>query len=240
MLATAYDLRTAARAAGIAAIAAAVALIVIAATDEGGPWALRFGMLSALAPVAGTLGTLGAIRLAAARGELRALAALGADPLRAGAGAAAGGALVGVLGPAGAALGLGDLAALFPRPLAARRWLVDGDGLREPSLGIRVGAHGVLSIEAPQPAAGSTLAASALPLAVAMLAAAAIACPVWIAATEGGSPWRRAAVGGAAIVAAIGSFQAVAAGRAAPVVLLTAPLVLLIDALITRYRARAT
>src|SRR5262245_23971682 len=144
MMGTAYDRRTGARAAGIAAIAALVAALVLVATDEGGPWALRLGMLAALLPVAGTLGALGAIRVAAARGELRALAAIGVDPWRVSAGAVAGGASVGVLGPLAAALGVGDLAALFPRPVAARRWLVDGDGLRELALGVRVGARGVL------------------------------------------------------------------------------------------------
>jgi hypothetical protein len=233
---TAYDRRLGARAAGIAALALAVALIVIAATDEGGPWSLRLGMLAALAPVAGALGTLGAARLAAARGEVRALAALGVTPGRAAAGAAVGGALVGVLGPVAASLGIGDLSALFPRPALARRWAVDGDGLRELSLGLRVGPHAAITISAPGASPAGALPGSAAAFAVAALAAAAVACPVWIAA--GGPSWRRAAAFAAAVVAAIGAFQAVAAGRLPPVVLLAAPALLLIDAAIARYRAR--
>src|SRR5438067_373060 len=71
---TAYDRRLAARAAGIAGLAEMVALLVIVATDEGGPWALRLGIAAALAPVAGTMGALGAMRIAEGRGEVRALA----------------------------------------------------------------------------------------------------------------------------------------------------------------------
>ncbi|MFT3770887.1 MAG: hypothetical protein QM820_36170 [Minicystis sp.] len=235
---TAYDRRTGARAAGMTAIALAVAAIVIVATDEGGPWTLRLGMLAALSPVAGTLGTLGATRVAAARGELRALAATGVDPWRATAGAAAGGALLGLVGPLVAALGIGDLGALFPRPVAARRWIVDGDGLREIALGLRLGARGVLSLSAPLPGAAGALPAAAPLLAVGALAAAAIVCPVWVAA-GGGSGWRRAAVGVAAGVAAVAAFQAVAAGRLSAAALLVAPLVLLIDAAAARYRSRA-
>ncbi|APR78340.1 Hypothetical protein A7982_03687 [Minicystis rosea] len=235
---TAYDLRTGARAAGIAVIALAVATIVTAATDEGGPWSLRLGMLAALSPLAGLLGTLGAMRVAAGRGELRALSAIGVDPWRAMAGAMAGGAVVGLVGPAGAALGIGDLAALFPRPAAARHWVVDGDGLRELTLGIRVGAHGILSLETPLPSAGSGLPPSAPALAIGALAVAAVVGPAWVVAAGGSTRWR-AVAGVVAVVAALASFQAVAAGRLSPVTLLTAPLVLLIDAAAARYRARA-
>jgi hypothetical protein len=235
---TAYDRRLGARAAGIAAIAVAVTLLVIVATDEGGPWALRLGMLAALAPVAGTLGTLGAARLAAARGEVRALAAIGVTPERAAAGAVTGGALVGVTGPAAAAIGIGDLAALFPRPALGRHRIADGDGLRELALGIRVGPHGAVTLGAPVASTAVALPGSATAFAIAALAAAAVVCPVWIAAA-GGPPLRRGAVFTAAVVAAIGAFQAVAAGRLPPAALTAAPLVLLIDVAAARYRARA-
>ena len=108
----AHDRSLAARAAAIAAIALAVAMLVTVATDEGGPWARRVGMLAALAPAAGALGAALTIRLSAARGELRALAALGVDPARAGMGAAAGGALLG-------APGLGKSASRSPPPSSA-------------------------------------------------------------------------------------------------------------------------
>lgn len=232
---TAFDRLLGARAAGIAALAAALALLVVAATDEGGPWRLRLGMLAALAPAAGALGTLAAVRLASLRGEMRALAAIGADPLRAAAGAAGAGALVGAIGPALLALGIGDVAALFPRVAASRRWIADGDGLREIGLGIRVGPGGALTLGP----AGAEIAAPPGALSASLsLGAAAIAAPLWIAATEGRSARRRAAPAAIAVVATIAAFQGIAAGRLPAVALGLGPLVLLIDAAASRYGAR--
>ena len=239
---TAHDRHMASLAAGIAAIALGVAILVIAATDEGGPWSLRLGLAAALGPVAGTLGAVGAMRLAGARGELRALAAVGVEPLRAVRGAVAGGVAMGLLGPLAAASGLSNLAALFPRPAGARRWIVDGAGLHETTLGLRVGPHGLFAVETsstPTPPWGA-LPGSAAAFAVAALAGAAIVCPLWFAAAEGSSPGRRAAVGALGVMGAIAAFQLVAAGRVPPAALLAAPLGLLIDVAAARYGARRT
>jgi hypothetical protein len=233
---TAFDRRLAARAAGLAALALAVAALVIAATDEGGPWSLRLGMLSALAPVAGTMGTLAALSLSAARGELRALAAIGVAPGRASAGAVTGGVMVGLAGPTAAGIGLGDLAALFPRPPVAHRWIVDGDGLRELGLGVRVGARGALALDPPHPASAGALPPAAVLGAVVMLAAAALVCPAWAAGQ--GPARRRAAVAVAAVALSVGAFQGVAAGRLPAAALLAAPLLLLLDGAAARYGAR--
>lgn len=216
----------------------AVALLVVVATDEGAAWSVRVGMLSAIAPVAGGLGAFATVRIAAARGELRALAAIGVDPVRATAGAAAGGVLSGVLGPLVAALGAADLGGLFPRAGDARTWIPDAGGMLEPTLGVRVAAGGVLSLVTPSRLADTTLPASAAPLAVAVLAALAVIAPLWIIAAEATSPWRRTAVLVAAAVLAIGGFQGVAAGRAPPMILVAAPLLLFLDAALARYRPR--
>src|SRR3954462_6680515 len=96
---SAWDRLLARRAVVLAGIVALFTLLIIAATDEGAPFAQRLGMAAALAPIAGAVGALGALRLAKGRGELRALAALGADPVRAARGAIAGGALLAALGP---------------------------------------------------------------------------------------------------------------------------------------------
>lgn len=238
IIGAAHDLRLGARAAAVAVVALAVALLVIAATDEGAAWPLRLGMLSAIAPVAGALGALAVVRLAAARGEIRALAAIGVDPMRAALGAATGGAIVGALGPVMAALGAGDLGALFPRSGIARTWIADAGGMREPTLGVLVHADGSIALVPPSRAADTALHASAMPIALATLAALAIVAPLWIIAAEGTSPWRRAGVLGVTVVLAIGAFQAVAAGRAPPWILLVAPFVLFLDAARARYRAR--
>jgi hypothetical protein len=233
----AYDRSLCLRAAAVAALASLVTLLVVAATDAGEPWAARLGMTSALAPLSGALGTLAAVRLAAARGELRALQSLGVEPARSVLGAIAGGIAAGIAGPLAAAAGLADLAQLFPRPLAARSWITDDAGiLHEITLGLRVGPGGALALEAPR-AVVAALPAGAAALAIVALALAAIVCPVWIAAV-GVSPVRRAGVGAAAVGAAIAAFQGVAAGRVPAALLVVAPLVLLSDATIARRSAR--
>lgn len=232
MLSSAWDRGLGLRAASLAAIAALVTVIVIAATDEGGPWSVRLGMAAALAPIAGALGATGALGIAAGRGELRALAAIGVDPSRASFGAVLGGAAVGLAGAAAAASRYADLAALFPRPAAARVWMIEGGGLREATLGLAVDASGALSLGVPAASAQSGLPIATGPFAVATIAIAALACPAWVAAKGSGGAARRAIVGAAAIVAGIAAFQAVAAGRAPAAALLAAPAALIVDLLI--------
>src|SRR5262245_29653924 len=116
-------------------VAVLVTCVVVTTTDEGAPWARRIGMIVALVPVAAALGTFAAGRVARARGELSALAAVGVAPLRARRGAVLGGVVLGLAGPAVAASPRVDLDALFPAPLAARAWSFDGSALREEALG---------------------------------------------------------------------------------------------------------
>lgn len=230
---TAWDRALARRAAGIAGVAAVVSLLVVAATDGGGAWPLRLGMTSALAPLCGALGALAATRIAAARGELRALAAIGAEPGRAVLGAALGGSAVGLLGPVIAASGLANLASLFPQPAAVRTWVVEGNGLHEVTLGLHVGPHGSLALEAPR-AVAAALPAGAGAFTLVALAMAALACPGWLAAVPSPAS-RRAAVGAAAVAMAIAAFQGVAAGRVPAVALVAGPGVLVVDAVLGRW-----
>jgi hypothetical protein len=234
--ASSWDLCLARRAAALGAVTAATALLVVAATDAGGPWSQRLGMTAALTPLCGALGTLAAVRVAAGRGELRALAAVGASPGRVVRGAAFGGSAVGLLGVLVAASGVADLSALFPRPAAARIWAADADGLHELTMGLHVGAHGELAMEAPR-AASMGLPAGATLFAVVALVVATVACPAWLAAPVT-TVRRRLGVGGAAVGVAIVAFQAVAAGRMPALTLVAAPLVLLGDLAITGYSTR--
>lgn len=242
-MSSAWDRRLAARALAIAGVTALVALVVIVTTDNGASWARRVAMWGAVAPVAGALGTVGAVRLAEARGELRALEALGEDPLRAVLGAIAGGTLIGLAGSSLTALPWADLTALFPREATARVWVVEGSGaMREETLGIRVLAGGGLSVLggsagwSSRSTFSSALAPGAASATAAALALAALACPVWSAVYS--RPLRKALVGFGALALLIGAFQVVAAHRAWPPVLLAAPLVLLADAVVARYLAR--
>jgi hypothetical protein len=235
----AYDRSLARRAAAIAGASTLVAGVVVAATDMGGPWSQRLGMTAALAPLCGAVGTLATLRIAAARGEVQALAAVGVEPARAVLGAVAGGSAVGLLGALVAASGLADLDPLFPRPPAARIWVAEGGALHELTLGLRAGAHGALAFEAPR-AAVAALPGGAATFTILALAVAALACPAWIAALPGATPARRALVAAVALLAAIVAFQGVAASRLPALTLVLAPLVLLGDAALARHLARGT
>jgi hypothetical protein len=243
-MSSAWDRKLALRAAALAGITALFTLLIIAATDEGAPFTRRLGMASALGPIAGAVGALAAIRIAAGRGELRALAAIGVEPARAVRGAILGGVLLAAIGPALAASGVADLGGLFPRPAAARVWIADEDGMTELTQGLRIERGGAVARvaatggEAPALPAGSTV------LTVIALAIAAAGVPLWTAAAAawGGSAGPaarlRVVVGVAALVLAIVAFQAVAAGRLPAAALVGAPLILFLDGAAARYRAR--
>jgi hypothetical protein len=225
------------RAAAVAGVCALVALLVVASTDAGGPWSQRLGMTAALAPLCGAMGTFTAARVAAARGELRALAAIGVEPVRAVLGAVAGGCAAGLLGALVAASGRAELDPLFPRPLAARTWVAEGGALHEIALGLRVGVDGELALEAPR-AAVAALPAGVTTFTIVALAVAAFACPAWIAAPPAASPARRAGVGAVSAGVAIAAFQGVAAAHLPVAALVVAPLILLSDVVIARYLGR--
>jgi hypothetical protein len=223
------------RAAAIAAVAALVVLLVVAATDAGGPWSSRLGMTAALSPLVGALGASWAVRIARARGELLALAAVGADPGRAIFGAVLGGTAIGAIGALVASSGYADTSGLFPQ-VAARVFLPEGAGLYEPTLGLHLGPGGALSIEAGREAAAGLSAGTEAFTRVA-LAAAALACPAWVVEPQL-SLARRVSVGAGALAAAIVVFQGVAAHRFPPPLLLLAPLLLLTDVALARYGSR--
>ncbi|HEY4119790.1 MAG TPA: hypothetical protein VGM56_18110, partial [Byssovorax sp.] len=107
-----FDRRIAARAAGYAALAGALALLVVAATDPLSSWRQRIGLAGALLPAAGAVGAFVAITRARRLGEVRALGAVGVSAARVAAGAVVGGALVGLAAPAITASGVVDLGAL--------------------------------------------------------------------------------------------------------------------------------
>src|SRR5437879_4797490 len=81
MTLTTWDTRVAARALVLGALAFAVAWLVTATTDEGGvAWGVRAGRTLPIAPVCAALGTAIALAHLRARGEVRALEALGRAP----------------------------------------------------------------------------------------------------------------------------------------------------------------
>ncbi len=250
----AWDAALARRAAAVGLVTAAASLFIVAATDDGAPWPRRLAMWAALLPIAGAIGAAAAVRLAASRGELRALEALGVEPARVVLGAGAGGMAIAALGPALAASRWSDLAALFPRPVVGRTWVADGAGLVEATLGVRASPGGGLALTGSTGAGvgglEGPLPPGALGAAVATLVAAALVVPVWAALNAGGRPtgapaapaggaMRRALVGLASVLSVIIAFQAVASGRLPAWVLAVGPLIPLVDLAAARYRAAA-
>jgi hypothetical protein len=235
----AWDRRLAARAVAIAAIAATVTLVIVAATDDGAPWPRRLAMWAALAPVAGALGSAGAIRIARSRGEARALLALGVEPSRLALGAVLGGVALALLGAALAASGWADLAALFPRPAVARVWAPDGaGGMREATLGILVGPGGAISRTGVDPSGLAGLPPNAGLAAVIAVGLGALGAPPWASLEL--PRLRKLVVALISVVALIIGFQAVAAGRTTPLVLVLSPMALLIEIGIAWARRRAS
>lgn len=233
---TAWDRSLARRASAFAGLGALLLLLIVATTDEGAPLRQRLGMVAALLPLAGALATGATIRLAAARGELRALAALGVDPVRLVRGAVVGGALVALLGAGLAASGVAELGGLFPRPTAVLRWQAEGQGMRELGQGLGLAPGGVLSRAAPMDPGVHALPPRVLPWTVWTIVLSALAGPLWTGAPGLGP--RRLAAGLLAVLGAVVAFQAVAAARLPPAALLAAPLILLIDGALARYLAR--
>jgi len=235
-LLSAYDRNLARRALGIAALVACVVLLVVTATDEGGGFAKRAALCAALAPAAGAIGALAASRIARARGESRALEALGAAPSRVLLGAALGGMIVAAVGPALVFGSVADLEPLFPRPAAPSVWIAEADGgMRDLTRGVRLGPGGALEVAARSPEASETAPIGERRVAVgAALGILALAAPL-VATREGGSSGR-AAFAALLVVAMIAAFQLVAAGRATAFVVCVPPLVLLAYTLVSRYR----
>ena len=241
-MSSAWDRRLARRAAAIAGITALFTLLIIAATDEGAPFARRLGMAAALGPIAGAVGALAAIRIAAGRGELRALAAIGVDPERSARGAIVGGVILAALGPALAASGVADLGGLFPRPAAAHVWIASDGGMTEVTQGLRIDRGGAVARVAATGGEPPGLPAGSTVFTVIALAIAAAGVPLWTAAAAAWGAGKVAAirglVGGIALVLAIVAFQAVAAGRLPAAALVGSPLILFLDGAAARYRAR--
>ncbi len=226
---TRWDAILFARAVGMAVVALAVALLVTAATDEGGvSWLGRVARTLPLTPLCCALGAWVALAPTLVRGEALALQALGRSPAQIGAAAVAGAGLVALV--VACAIGTDravDVTGFYPlitHP-SAWRW-VDGNFVDD-ARGLRVLADGALESfgtvhrvagDSPVPPHGRAAAALAM-------VAAGIALPMLVAQAvllgsdgvrQGPAPRGRRWVVVASAVAVIGSvlfFQAAAARR---------------------------
>jgi hypothetical protein len=245
---TRWDARVLVRAALVATLALAVAWLVTAATDEGGVgWGERAGRTLPLTPVCAAIGAWIALQPVRARGEARALEALGRSRVQLAAGAVVGGAMVALV----AAIAIGslrrvDVAGFYPMATRQSAWRWDGQGFVDGVRGLRVSADGAVQRTVPTAA---TLA-SAIPVhgraaAALTTALAGVALPLLLAhALLGRSPGNRLRredatallASGASVAVSVVLFQA-AAARALPAMLAVVPPVALLGFAIRRYRS---
>jgi hypothetical protein len=233
---TPFDWQMARRASVLAAILSLAMVAVVVSTDEQSvSWAARLGRLAPLLAVAGGLGAFVTMEQARARGEVRAIMALGVAPLRACAGAAVGGTWVALVGPGMVLRKSVDLGPLFPRAEAGTEVFrtLDARTVIETSRGVILHADGMLAplaehapsmLSSTQPRLGTFLALLVLALAV----------PIWSALRC--RPGRRIVMGALAMLGCMLVFHLVAAGRAPAWTLPLAPLVLLVEAVNLGYR----
>ncbi len=143
---THWDAVVFARAAAVAALALVLAWLVTAATDEGGvAWGERAGRTLPLTPICAAIGAWGALAPVRARGEARALEALGRNRGQIAAAAIAGGAAVALV--ASIAVGMVrtvDVAGFYPTAVRTSPWQWQNRAFVNRTLGLQVDADGTL------------------------------------------------------------------------------------------------
>jgi hypothetical protein len=241
---TAYDSRTAARAAAAAVLLLVVSWLVTASTDEGGlGWAVRAGRVLPLAPACSALATWLALARARARGEVHALQALGRSPWQCAAPAIGGASGVALLCATAVLLVHAiDVQGFFPAAPRAAEYRYEDHAFVDAAGGVRIEANGDILPGTREP--GSAPRSGAAPgvppggriAAALVLAVAGIAFPMASARLDPGARGaRRRSASGARTAAALGTtavtsvllFHAAAAGRTSPLLSAIPPLVLL-------------
>jgi hypothetical protein len=251
MRATRWDALLFARAVGMALVALGVALLVTAATDEGGvSWLGRAARTIPLAPVCSALGAWVALAPTIVRGEAVAVQALGRSPAQVGAGAVAGAAFVALA--MACAVGTSraiDVTGFYPLVTHPSVWTWRDGNFVDDRRGLRVHADGELEKIEPvaQPAETSPVPRHGRAAAAVAMATAGLALPMLVAQTvlssrdgdrQGARPPRRLLVVAACAAAVVGSvllFQA-AAARRVPALMGSLPPVVLLAFAARRYK----
>lgn len=178
---TAFDRMLGQRASGYGVLGAALALALMRLTEEPlTTWPQRLARLCMFAPAIAAVAAALTLAQARAGGELRALAALGASPLRAARGPSVFAWGVGLAAVALVASPWVDVGALFPAVHPSAHWTPDAHGFRELHQGVSIDRAGALSFLP----AGRAPALSARPHGLAAALAVgplALVLPVWVA-----------------------------------------------------------
>ena len=254
--ATRWDFVVLSRAAGVTLLVLALAWLIAAASDEGGiAWSERAGRVLPFAPFCGAIGVWAALGPVRARGEARALEALGRTRGQVGAAAVAGAAIVAVA----CAIVIGlvpsvDVAGFYPTATHPSAWRFQDGRFEDTVRGLWIGEdrapQQTQNVEGagPGPARAWAVprhgrAAASLATAFAALAMGLIAARMLLAAPalplRKGELFRSHLFDGAACSLAIASsavvFQ-VAAARHAPALSGAAPMLILLGFSVSRYR----
>ncbi|MGH7434125.1 MAG: hypothetical protein ACRENE_00455 [Polyangiaceae bacterium] len=247
---TRWDVMLFVRAAGMALLALAVALLVTAATDEGGvSWLGRAGRTLPLAPLCSALGAWVAIAPTLVRGEVVALQTLGRSPAQIGAAPVAGAALVAVLVALAIAAGRAiDLTGFFPMVTHPSAWQWRDGVFVDDGRGLEVLSDGALrAAEVVRQARGTpTIPSLGRASAAVAMACSGVAFPLLVAHAVLGRRARdrspdtrtRKWAFAASVAAAVGSvllFQA-AAARLVPALAGCLPPLVLLAYAIRKYR----
>jgi hypothetical protein len=239
----AWDARLAARTFALIALAFLAALLLTAATDEGGvAWIERIARTLPALPLAGAAGAWLATAPLRTRGDLRALASIGRNPWQIARPAVAASVLAHVLAAALAVSSALAAGTFFPRaaakpPLAFRGgdWVDEGRGIRILADGAMTGAPiRAAAVRAPIPPFGGFAVGCVLLLWGSAL-------PMWALLLVEDSRARRIGLGYAAATSAgtIVCFHAAAVG-ALPAILAVIPSGALLAGAAVRYRRQST
>jgi hypothetical protein len=210
----AYDRALLRRTLVLTLVAGVIALAVAVATDEAAStWRMRVARMSAFTPALAALGASVVLGQARARGELRALAALGYSPWRAALGPMLAGWLYGLAACAAVLSPWSDARALFPSVPTPATWWWDGTALTDLAHGVHVKPTGELLLRPGRPAqwAGFVPTRQVAALALGPLA---MVTPAWVGTPIRLAPRAAGIVATAALAVAL--LHAVAAGQLRP------------------------
>jgi hypothetical protein len=243
-----YDLRLAARTLALSGVALSVVGLIEWITDERGvatpgTGGRSIGLLP-LVPVAAAIAVVVALAPAQSSGELRALSALGAPPLRARAAPIVTAALLACLAGLFVASGAMDVSPLFPPPTVASDYHVEHTAEGEVVFvsarrHTKIDSHDVLgrADDAPLEAPPSpSLPRHAVAAAALAIAAAGTALALWVGSPLRSRPLRTLIVGALYGAAQVAAFQS-AGARAIPALAIVVPPLFLLAVAVFEHRA---
>lgn len=164
----------------LGAVLFAIATAIVTATDEAySTLGHRISRLCALAPVVAALAIAIVVSQSKARGEVRALMALGLTPERTVRGATIAGLALGAVAIGLLASPWADPRSLFPAVTVDAAWVLENGALVEAGAGVRVQADGMLVLLEPRGSGPAGFLPSRA-AAIAAIAPVALLTPPWV------------------------------------------------------------